>query len=711
VPAAVFAGDRRVWHLAAAFSVPLVLLIAAYCIVPRPYYTGTNSVEDFTGVAAIRSHDRVCIPDLRIPGGTARVRFRLISATAERPSLHLALNINGQTVRSGLAPTVAGPTRISTAVFSIPKLAARPPVHRASGCLTADGLVNWLGTPAAASATSPIKNGTRRTGRIAIWYLPPVGSQRSYLSQLGTILTRASMFRPGFVGHGLYLLLLFFVAPLLALAAVRCVALAVGGQGRGLSRWIYGIAAVNLGCWALITPAFNAPDEVDHFAYTQSLVERGQAPSRSTSSSLARWSSSERLALNGIGFFTDHQVGDSRLPWLASEQRDYQAVVAHKHPSASDGGGHETAATHGVPYYLALAPAYAVAGSSPWTQLTLMRLTSALIGALTALFTFLVARELLPRVVWVAVVAALLVAFQPMYGFISGSVNNDAGVNAGAAAVAYLLVRTLRRGPTLVSGLLTGGLLIALPIVKGTAYSLYPIAAIAFLAALVRHHRRSDVAGWAGVLAGAAVVLVLSAALAGVLFPSTGNAPGVGSSLSASGSALEHPLDYLAYVWEVFLPRLPFMTAHFTGTGLPAFTIFVERGWGSFGWYDVLFPHWLYAAVLVVMLLILLLAFAAARREWSFIRRRALEIAVLVLTPIAVVAGFEAAFYTPGSRSSILEFGRYTFTAIGPLAVLVVAALAGLGRRRALTAGVGLLAAMIALSYASQLLTLTSFYA
>jgi hypothetical protein len=711
ISAAVFAGDRRVWRWAAAAAVPFALLLAAYCLYPRTYYTGTNSVEDFTGVAVIQKHDRVCIPRLRIPAGTARLRFALDSATRQRPALHLALRIGGRTRRSSLPATRVGPDRISTAIFTVSRLSASRAVISTSSCLRADGLVNWRGTPLGPSALSPIRNGKGRTGRIAVWYLPPAGSRRSYISEAGTILRRASLLQPGFVGPWLYLLALVVVLPALALASIRCVALAVSGRTRRLTAWLYAIAAVNLACWALITPPFNAPDEVDHFAYTQSLVERGQAPSRNSHSSLARWSSSEKLALARIGFFTDHQVGDSRPPWLSLDQREYGALATSKPPRANDGGGNETAATHGLIYYLALAPAYAAASSSPFSQLTLMRLASALIGALTVLFTFLIARELVPKLPWLAVVAALLVAYQPMYGFISGSVNNDVGVNAGAAALAFLLVRMLRRGMTFPWGMVTGGLLIVLPIVKGTAYSLYPVAAIAFLAALRRHRRRSDVPGWAGVALGAAIVLALSGSLAGVLFPSTGNAPGVGATIGATSSALEHPADYLAYVWEVFLPRLPFMSPHFATSGLPAFTIFVERGWGAFGWYDVLFPHWVYAVVLVAMLAVALLAIAAARSEWAFVRRRTAEVLVLALLPIAVVAGFEAAFYTTEVRHSVLEFGRYTFPAIGPLAVLVVGSLSGFGRGRALVAGVGLLTGMIALSYAAQLLTLTSFYA
>src|SRR5205823_11219053 len=72
--------------------------------------------------------------------------------------------------------------------------------------------------------------------------------------------------------------------------------------------------------------------------------------------------------------------------------------------------------SHGPIYYTALAPAYLVAGASPLSQLALMRLGSALIGALTVLFTFLLVRELAPGRPWLAVLAALLVAYQPKIG-------------------------------------------------------------------------------------------------------------------------------------------------------------------------------------------------------------------------------------------------------------------------------------------------------
>jgi hypothetical protein len=78
--------------------------------------------------------------------------------------------------------------------------------------------------------------------------------------------------------------------------------------------------------------------------------------------------------------------------------------------------------------------------------------------------------------------------------------------------------------------------------------------------------------------------------------------------------------------------------------------------------------------------------------------------------PAAVVAGFVSEFYTPGARDFIAEFGRYAFPAIGPLAILVVGSLYAFGRRAVPWLGTCLVLLMIGFSYASQLLTLTTFY-
>ena len=734
IAAVVIAGDRRVWKAAAVAAVPLLALIAFYCLRPRDYYTGTNSVEALTYIAETPAGEPMCVPGLEIPAGTARIRLQLISRTSTRPALRMVLHLGEpdgsgagdvlggvHTIDSTLASVAVPSNRVSAAVFSIPTLPSHPAERPATLCVSAGDLVNWGGTPllAVPSPSPPTAGGHPLTGRIAVWYEPPAGSQRSYLSRVGAILDRASLFRPSPVGPWLYVLILFVLLPVLALASVRCLALALaGGEEVSVHRtaaWLFAIAALNFACWALITPPFQAPDEVDHFAYTQSLVQRGEAPSRNPGSPLARWSSAETLALEDESFFSDHQVGDTRAPWTSRQQDEYRDQVAAKHPSSSDGGGNETAATHGAIYYAALAPAYLLASSSPFSQLTLMRLTSALIGALTVVFAFLLGRELAPGRPWLGVLAALLVCYQPMYGFISGAVNNDVGVNAGAAALELLLIMMLRRGVTLRMGLLVGALLVALPVVKGTAYSLYPVAGIALLATLWRHHSRADIPGWTALVATALALRESAARFAHVFRPAPAGASTpleAGAPAGAVSEALAHPLGYLGYLWQVFLPRLPFMARHWESTNFPGFVIFVERGWGAFGWYDVFFGHhYYYYVIFAVMIAVPILGLIALRREWHFVRRHVLELALLVLMALAVVAGVEAAFYTTGTRPAVAEFGRYAFPAIAPLAVLVVASLHAFGRRGIVFAGAGLLVAMVALSYSSQLLTLTGFYA
>ena len=285
---------------------------------PRDYYTGTNSVEALSYVAEAPPGEPACVPGLRIPAGTARIQVQLISQTRARPALQMALMLTGvrRTIEGRLRPVRVGANRVSTAVFAAPGLTGVRSETPASLCLRSAGAVNWGGTPLPAppSTNAPTVAGHPVAGRMAVWYLPPAGSRRSYLSHAGQILSRASLFRPRLVGAWLYIVILALVLPLLALASVRCLALASaqssgGLRARRMGLWLFAIAACNFACWAVITPAFQAPDEVDHFAYTQSLVQRGEAPAGTRPRHWQRWSGAEALLLEDTSFSTDHRSG------------------------------------------------------------------------------------------------------------------------------------------------------------------------------------------------------------------------------------------------------------------------------------------------------------------------------------------------------------------------------------------------------------------
>jgi hypothetical protein len=192
---------------------------------------------------------------------------------------------------------------------------------------------------------------------------------------------------------------------------------------------------------------------------------------------------------------------------------------------------------------------------------------------------------------------------------------------------------------------------------------------------------------------------------------SASDVAGVSSNASAVGGALGDVPGFLSYLWQVFLPRLGFMAPHFTSSVYPAYSIFVIRGWAAFGSYTATFPSWVYWVITAAMLSVIPLGAVAARMERGWVRAHLPELIALVAMPVAVVVGFEAAYYTPGIRPVIAEVGRYAFPAIGPLALLALGALHAFGRRLMVDVAAGVIVALIGLSFASQLLALTSYYA
>jgi 4-amino-4-deoxy-L-arabinose transferase-like glycosyltransferase len=111
----------------------------------------------------------------------------------------------------------------------------------------------------------------------------------------------------------------------------------------------------------------------------------------------------------------------------------------------------------------------------------LVRWLSLAMGAGTLLFVYGTARELLPRrpPLWAA--AAALVAFNPMFLFISTSVHDDALANLVAAAILYVTVRLLIHGPTMRRAVGLGLLLGLAILTKLTCLLVTPTVALALL--------------------------------------------------------------------------------------------------------------------------------------------------------------------------------------------------------------------------------------
>jgi 4-amino-4-deoxy-L-arabinose transferase-like glycosyltransferase len=298
-----------------------------------------------------------------------------------------------------------------------------------------------------------------------------------------------------------------------------------------------------------------------------------------------------------------------------------------------------------------------------------------------------------------------------MFGFISGAVNNDNGVNAACAGLLLLMLIAIRRGLTVPLGVLTGLLLGLAPLFKGTAYAFYPVAAVAAVVLLSDRRRRQRPAPYLAALASFGAVLLAWSLLAPGFGRDVYTTPGGGAPVGSSSIPLRYPTAFLSYLWQTFLPKLPFMQNLQTGEW-PFFHIYVERVWGAFGWIALLFQRWVYVVCLAAMAAVAVLLGVAAVREHRPLLARWREAVLVLAVIVAVVAGVEAQFTTlPPPRPTIAEQGRYVFTGLAAFSACAVLACFALGRRRVAPVLAVLVTATVGLSVASQLFVLANTFA
>ena len=117
----------------------------------------------------------------------------------------------------------------------------------------------------------------------------------------------------------------------------------------------------------------------------------------------------------------------------------------------------------------------------------LIRFLSVLLGASVVYLTYRLALEISPRRSDLALTAAALVAFNPMFLFISGSVNNDNLIVPLATLILWLVVRTFRQG-WLSNGraVLLGFLLGLAALTKLSGLALLPLTAVVLVVVAAR---------------------------------------------------------------------------------------------------------------------------------------------------------------------------------------------------------------------------------
>jgi len=463
--------------------------------------------------------------------------------------------------------------------------------------------------------------------------------------------------------------------------------------------------------WALLVPPFQAPDEQRHAAYVQSLATgaglpgEGERPEVSTEQLAAQKAvNSDQTAANLAA-----RTRWSPLAWERWERVDARLPEAAR----ADGGGPNPAASNPPLYYLYDAVPYVAAPSDDlFARLTFMRLGSVLWLLVTVAGAWLLAGELFARDRLLQLVSAAVAGMLPMVVFVSAQIGPDTLLYALWSLALWLGVRLLRRGATLGTSVALLGVMGAAIVTKATAYALLPAGLFALGVGLwrVRGERRRAL----GTAAAALAALVLPV-LAWVVIARASNHPiaaqasetTLATGTTGGAGGWRHLLSYL---WQFYLPRLPFMDeARFT-EDYPAFDIWVKQGWAAFGWLEVRFPGPTY---LVFAGITAGVALAAGARLAAVRRRVDLSIVLFfALTAGALLAGLHwTDFHNVTSGAGPFMQGRYLFPLVPLAGVAVAQALTWLsGGRREVGAGIAL-GGLFGLQLFSLGLVATRFYA
>jgi hypothetical protein len=488
----------------------------------------------------------------------------------------------------------------------------------------------------------------------------------------------------------------------------------------------FAVALLNGIAWGLIIPLFQTPDEPGHVAYVQYVAETGKPPTGR--SGVSHFSDEQRSLLDVLLWKQIQRRKDNRVPGTATYRRNLERDV----DAGLDrvGGGGYTTDTNNPPlYYFGAAAVYHLSPSSALPdRVHLLRLFSALLAAVTVLFVFLFVRELLPSTPWAWTIGALAVAFQPMFGFTSSGVTSDAVLYMASAGIFYLFALAFRRGLTVPRGAAIGALATIGLLSKTTMLGLAPGIGFGLLVLVLRTDgdgRRRAIRGALAALAIAAVPAVIYVALNSTVWdrglwfgreglppvkdipvPGSGSAPGSGGATQTESANL---LEGISYMWQFYLPRLPFMESYFSQYQLR--NLWFDGFIGEFGWLEFGFPQWVYhwALGLAFALLALVgrqlvsLRDVLRSRLWELITYLGLMFGVLVL-----IAG--TGYVSRLGGAPTYEQPRYLFPLLALYGALIALAARGAGKRYGPAVGVFVVCIAIAHTAAAMLLTLTRYY-
>jgi 4-amino-4-deoxy-L-arabinose transferase-like glycosyltransferase len=367
--------------------------------------------------------------------------------------------------------------------------------------------------------------------------------------------------------------------------------------------------------YVYLTPAWQAPDEPAHFNYVRQLAA-GTLP-------IMEPGDYDQAYINEIVFEEAFAPGYSIEP-LSYE--DWQPPL----------------------YYLLQTPLYVAGGGS----LSTMRMFSLLLGAGTVVLAYAIALRIAPAEQWLALTAAIFVAFLPQHLAMMTSINNDVLAELLIAAALYLIVEIGLPDTTRVNAkLLLLGVLLGLGFL--TKASVYPLAIVAGLVLLWRYW-----GDWRAVLRAGTLVFI-PALLLGLLW--WGRNMAVYGGLDVMGKQRHDTV-------VVGQPRTAEWIAQYglAGTTDRFVQTTFNSFWGQFGWMTVpmTYPWWLYPLLWVftgIVVVGLLWTAVQNRKQLKEPSAPLLILLTLFFLTVSVYVGYNIQF--------VQHQGRYLFPALIPIAI------------------------------------------
>jgi hypothetical protein len=711
----------------AALAIGLALMATALIVVlsQSPLtVAGTNSIPAYKAVASAAGGSGGCQPSGTMPRGTSAIRISASANTGPRVTVK-ALS-GAQLITSGERDAVWGVDEtVTVPVKRVPRA-----IPNTSICIAFGPTVEHIQINGALVPTTSASGQSGRALMFRVEYLRPGHS--SWWSLASSVARRIGL---GHAAAGTWIVfaLIALMVAVIALASwlllsgdatgrapaadagksQRRIPRVLGPIARALRRlpraaWICAlIACLNAICWSVLTPPFQVPDEPAHFAYVQQIAETGTLPTPAGNPNYA--SQEELVALRDLHQAQVRWYPEKHPVDTQAQQRRLQEDLAQ--PLGRTGAGGAGVATSQPPLYYALAtiPYGLGSGGTLLDRLELMRLLSALMAGLTALFAYLFVREAVPGVAWAWSVGGLGVALAPALGLMGGAVNPDAMLFAVSAATFYLLALAFRRG-------LTPRLAIAIGVVtaigllsKVNFIGLVPGVGVGLLVLALRAARTSRRTAYRSLAL--AVTIAASPVCLYLLINLFSNHAGLGVVSSAIHLTNERGsvLDEISYIWQSYLPRLPGMANDFPGISTTR-QVWFDRSIGFYGWNDTSFPVWVESIALIPAALLAILAIRALVTVRATVRRRLVELAVYALMGAGLLALIGADSYlVPGEPGTYSE-PRYLLPLLPLLGAALVLSARGAGRRWGPVAGALIVVLFLAHDVFSQLQVTARFY-